>query len=148
MNTQEKLVSTVGLIIATITLACLVWSSDDNWSNVSAETGQGKDIFRIVISLEGVNQSRTGDIVTVVRVNNETQVKSLDIDNFSSTSAANSSTINGGLIQYEINFPNVNVKSGDEYNACVFAAKTTTLVCKGASNSPAIRPEYVDLTVK
>jgi hypothetical protein len=76
----------------------------------------------------------------------KTQVKSLDIDNFSSTRAANSSTINGGLVRYEINFPKVNVKSGDEYNACVFASKTTTLVCKGGSNAPAITPEYVDLT--
>jgi hypothetical protein len=39
------------------------------------------------------------------------------------------------------------VNTGDEYKACVATVKNLELVCKMGNNSPAPRPEFVDLSL-
>jgi hypothetical protein len=41
---------------------------------VEAETGVGKDVFKVVVSLFGISNS-TKDIVTIVNVDDQTKVK-------------------------------------------------------------------------
>ena len=44
-------------------------------------------------------------------------------------------------------FPNVTVNAGDEYKACILTTKDLELICKTGHNSPAARPEFVDLSL-
>jgi hypothetical protein len=53
----------------------------------------------------------------------------------------------GGIIEYVATFPNVTVNAGDEYKACVLPVKTLQLICTTGNNSPAHRPEFVDLSL-
>jgi hypothetical protein len=107
-----------------------------------AETGQGDDVFRVIMTIFGVDKSK-GDVVAIVTVNNgeASKVRFLDSD-----IAAGS----GGIIEYVATFPNVTVNAGDEYKACVLTTKSLSsdgLVCSTGQNSPANRPEFVDISL-
>jgi hypothetical protein len=45
-------------------------------------------------------------------------------------------------------FPNITVNAGAEYKACVSTTKDLELICKTGNNSPASRPEIVDLSLE
>ena len=104
-----------------------------------AETGQGDDIFRVIMTIFGVDKSR-GDVVALVTVNNgeASKVRFLDSD-----MAAGS----GGIIEYVATFPNVTVNAGEQYQACVLPVKTLEPICTTGNNSPAARPEFVDISL-
>ncbi|MDW0315903.1 MAG: hypothetical protein QN716_11050, partial [Nitrososphaeraceae archaeon] len=51
------------------------------------------------------------------------------------------------IIEYVATFPNVTVDAGEEYKACVLPVKDLELTCKIGNNSPASRPEFVDLSL-
>jgi hypothetical protein len=58
--------------------------------------------------------------------------------------------VNGGsghILEYVATFPNVAVKSGDEYKACVLTVKDMNLKCGTGHNSPANRPEFIDINL-
>jgi hypothetical protein len=59
----------------------------------------------------------------------------------------NASEGGGHLIEYIATFPNVTVNSGDGYKACIATVKDLELTCKTGQNSPAARPEFVDLSL-
>jgi hypothetical protein len=103
-----------------------------------AETGKGEDIFRIIMTIFGVDKSK-GDVVAIVTVNNgeASRVRFLDSD----TAAG------GGIIEYVATFPNVTVNAGGQYDACVLPVKTLEPICTSGNNSPAARPEFVDLSL-
>ena len=44
-------------------------------------------------------------------------------------------------------FPNVTVNAGEEYKACVLTTKDLNMICSTGQNSPASRPEFVDLSL-
>jgi hypothetical protein len=44
-------------------------------------------------------------------------------------------------------FPNVTVNTGAEYEACVMTTKGLELICTTGQNSPAARPEFVDISL-
>jgi hypothetical protein len=85
-----------------------------------AETGQGTDVFRVIMTIFGVDKSK-GDIVAIVTVNDGevSRVKFLDAEAPYVVSMANPNTlgVEGGLIEYVATFPNVTVNAGDEYEA-------------------------------
>ena len=111
---------------------------------VQAETGQGEDIFRVIMTIFGVDKSK-GDVVAIVTVNNgeASKVKFLDLDIVQS----NPVTGVGGIIEYVATFPNVTVNAGEQYQACVLPVKTLELICTTGNNSPAARPEFVDISM-
>lgn len=125
-------------------------------SQVQAETGKGADIFKVILTIFGVDKSK-GDVVALVTVNNgeASKVKFLDTDLLLATSSnlttSTPSTTNpaagSGIIEYVATFPNVTVNVGDEYKACVIPVKNLELICKAGNNSPAHRPEFVDLSL-
>jgi hypothetical protein len=39
------------------------------------------------------------------------------------------------------------INSGEEYRACIATVKDLELICKTGNNSPATRPEFVDLSL-
>ena len=100
-----------------------------------------QDIFKIVLTVDGINLD-TGDIITVVSVNGETKSKLFD-----DIQTYENSINNGGnvFVEYVSTFPNTKVKAGDEYKACALLVQSSQLMCKTGKNSPAIRPENVDL---
>lgn len=120
-----------------------------------AETGIGSDIFKVVLTLIGADKAKTGDVVAIVTVNDHAKVKFFElkspdlISNPSNTSEPSTSTetTDEKIIEYVATFPNVTVNSGDSYNACVLPLKSLKIVCSEGHNSPAKRPEFVDISL-
>jgi hypothetical protein len=107
-------------------------------TTAKAETGKGDDIFRVIMTIFGVDKSK-GDVVAVVTVNNgeASKVRFLDSDIAAS----------GGIIEYVATFPNVTVNAAEPYEACVLPVKTLEPICTVGNNSPAARPEFVDISL-
>ncbi|SRR6266487_2963827 len=107
-------------------------------AKVTAETGVGKDVFKVIVTLYGITSS-TKDIVTIVSVGNETKVKVFNAEN----------PENKGLdkVAYTITFPGLAVNDGDTFNVCTVNVADNKLNCKEGSNSPLNRPEFVDVKV-
>jgi hypothetical protein len=118
--------------------------------SAEAEKGKGEDIFRVITTIFGVHISK-GDMVAIVTVNNgeASRVKFLDAEAPYVVSMANPNTpgAEGGLIEYIATFPNVTVNAGEEYKACVVTTKDLEPACSIGNNSPASRPEFVDISL-
>src|ERR687897_531571 len=113
---------------------------------VQAETGQGADVFRVIMTIFGVDESK-GDVIAIVTAKDEAaKVKLFDASG-PEVVPLNASEGGSHLIEYVATFPNVTVNSGDEYRACVATVKDLELICKSGNNSPAARPEFVDLSL-
>lgn len=121
---------------------------------IQAETGKGEDVFRVILTIFEADKSK-GDVVAIITANNgeASKVKFLDTDALLTSSNLNSSTPSttnpaaGGIIEYVATFPNVTVNTGAEYKACVMATKGLELTCTTGNNSPAARPEFVDISL-
>jgi hypothetical protein len=121
--------------------------------SAQAETGKGEDVFRVITTIFGVHKSK-GDMVAIVTVNNgeASRVKFLDAEAPYVVSMANPSTPGdeGGLIEYIATFPNVTVNTGAEYKVCVLPLRnldSDSMTCTTGHNSPAARPEFVDISL-
>src|ERR687890_275860 len=122
---------------------------------IQAETGKGEDIFKVIMTIFEADKSK-GDIVAIVTANNgeASRVKFLDTDILSAsnltgstTATATSPRAGGGIIEYVATFPNVTVNTGAEYKACVITTMGLELTCTTGNNSPATRPEFVDISL-
>jgi hypothetical protein len=134
-------------IVPTILVAMLV-SITFAIHPIQAETGKGEDTFRVIMTIFGVEESK-GDVVAIVTTNNgeASRVKYLDSE-APYVIPINSSTAGGGhLIEYIATFPNVTVNAGEEYKACVVTTKDLEPACSIGNNSPASRPEFVDISL-
>lgn len=115
-------------------------------SPVQAETGQGEDIFRVIMTIFGVDESR-GDVIAIVTAKDqEGKIKLFDASG-PEVVPLNASEGGGHLIEYTATFPNLTINSGEEYRACIATVKDLELICKTGNNSPATRPEFVDLSL-
>ena len=124
---------------------------------VRAETGTANDIFKVILTIIGANKADTGDVVALVTVNDHSRVKFFNVLDIAAAdgSLAEGDTSNsssdpneqGGLIEYVATFPNVTVNAGDGYKACALPLKTLKIICIDGNNSPAKRPEFVDLSL-
>ena len=140
-------------LIATVFLGTVASSVDNNLAD--AETGKGTDVFRVIMTVFGVENTK-GDVVAVVTVNEgeASRLKFLETEAFKPvTSNLTSLTMtpnpgsNAGIMEYVATFPNVTVSSGAEYQACVMTTKNLELLCKTGHNSPASRPEFIDINL-
>jgi hypothetical protein len=114
--------------------------------HAQAETGKGTDVFKVIMTIFGVDES-IGDVVAIVTAKNEAaKVKLFDASGPMVTQL-NASEGGAHLIEYVATFPNVTLNSGDEYKACVATVKDLELICKIGNNSPAARPEFIDLSL-
>lgn len=113
-----------------------------------AETGKGTDVFRVIMTIFGVDESK-GDLIAVVTANNGevSRVKFLDSGAPYVVPLNSSAGGSSHLVEYVATFPNVTVNAGEEYNACVMTTQDLELICKPGHNSPASRPEFVDLSL-
>ena len=103
----------------------------------------------------GVENTK-GDVVAIVTVNDgeSSKVKFLETEAFNPVSSNLSSLAmtpnpnsNAGILEYVATFPNVTANNGAEYKACVMTTKNLELLCKTGHNSPALRPEFVDINL-
>jgi hypothetical protein len=114
---------------------------------VQAETGKGKDVFTVLMTIFGVDKTK-GDVVAIVTANGVAKVKLLSqLMEAASVIPVNSSEGGGNIIEYKATFPNVTVNVGDEYQACVLPMDNLDLKCTSGQNSPAARSEFVDISL-
>jgi hypothetical protein len=104
-------------------------------SRLSAESGVGKDVFKIVVSLYGITDS-TKDIITIANVGDQTKVKLHPAGNATSDK-----------VSYVFSFPGLTVEDGEKYNVCTMSTENFNLKCEHGQNSPFSRPEFVDINV-
>jgi hypothetical protein len=107
-------------------------------SKVTAESGVGKDVFKLVVSLYGITNS-TKQILTIANVADSTKIKLYDPEN--------PDTEGSDKVSYVFTFPGVAVDAGERYNVCTVQAADFKLKCEHGSNSPLNRPEFVDIKV-
>jgi len=147
INTKKIGLLFLGVILTTATIIMTY--------PAQAETGKGKDVFKVILTIFGADRSK-GDVVAIVTVNGgeASKVKFLDTETLSASSsptASAPSTINpaaeSDIIEYVATFPNVTVNPGQQYKTCVLPVKNLDLICTTGSNSPAHRPEFVDLNL-
>jgi hypothetical protein len=144
--------SVVFIAIVFLTIA----ASNNTFVHIAyAETGKGTDIFKVIMTVFGVENTK-GDVVAIVAVNNgeSSKVKFLETEAFKPVSSNLTSMVltpspnsNVGILEYVATFPNVTVNAGSEYKACVMTTKDLELLCKTGHNSPASRPEFIDINL-
>jgi len=123
----------IGLLVATILV-----TNASIFSRVRAETGEGKDVFKVIVTLFDITNS-TKDVLTLVNVNDQTKIKL-----FNSEDPTNEGQ---DKISYTFTFPNLTVEEGDPYTVCTMSTENFKLDCDKGNNSPLDRPEFVDIDV-
>jgi hypothetical protein len=132
--------SLLGVILTSLTVSGITISP------VQAETGQGTDIFKVIMTIFGVDESN-GDVIAIVTAKDEAaRVKLFDALG-PEVVPLNASEGGGHLIEYVATFPNLTINPGEGYKACISTVKDLELICKTGNNSPASRPEFVDLSL-
>jgi hypothetical protein len=143
------------MVLAAIAIMITVSSQNTLAKSANAETGRGADIFRVIMTVFGVENTK-GDVIALVTVNNgeSTKVKFLETEAFKPASPNLTSLVltpnpdsSAGIMEYVATFPNITVNAGDEYKACVMTTKSLELLCKTGHNSPASRPEFIDINL-
>jgi hypothetical protein len=151
----RKLTTKSFTIFATIAIMITISSQNILVNSADAETGKGTDIFRVIMTVFGVENTK-GDVVAIVTVSNgeASKVKFLETEAFKPVSSNLTSLVltpspnsNAGILEYVATFPNVTVNAGSEYKACVMTTKDLELLCKTGHNSPASRPEFIDINL-
>jgi len=104
-------------------------------SRVMAESGVGKDVFKVVVSLYDITDS-TKDIITIASVGDQTKVKLHNAGNSTSDK-----------VSYVFSFPGLSVEDGEKYKVCTMSTDNFNLKCVNGQNSPFSRPEFVDINV-
>jgi hypothetical protein len=125
------------MIIASL-ITAIVFTNVSLFTKVTAESGIGKDVFKVEVSLFGITNA-TNDIVTMVNVKDQTKVKLFNGENPESEGQ--------DRVSYVITFPNLQVDDGDPYKVCIITVKDFKINCKEGKNSPLNRPEFVDIDV-
>ena len=129
-NYLKKSMIITGLIVA------IVFTNVNLLFKVNAETGAGKDVFKVIVTLFDITNS-TKDIVTLVNVNDQTKIKLFNAENPESQGQ--------DKVSYTLTFPNLTVNDGDPYSVCTVKVETFKLDCIKGKNSPLNRPEFVDV---
>jgi len=138
-------ITVMSLLVLGVILTSLVVSGITA-SPVQAETGQGTDIFKVIMTIFGVDESN-GDVIAIVTAKDEAaRVKLFDALG-PEVVPLNASEGGGHLIEYVATFPNLTINPGEGYKACISTVKDLELICKTGNNSPASRPEFVDLSL-
>jgi hypothetical protein len=97
-----------------------------------------KDIFKVIVTLFGLNKT-SGDIVSFVNVDGTTQVKTFNAAKLIPLRG------NNGTLDIVFTFPNATINTGAKFRACTMIVKDLRMSCEKGQNSPALRPEFVDI---
>jgi hypothetical protein len=114
---------------------------------VKAETGKGTDVFKVIMTIFGLKKS-TGQVVAMVTINNNSsKVRVLDTSMTPLYPVKGGNSAEEGIMEFNAAFPNMTVNTGDKYNACILPLRDLKLTCTTGQNSPAPRPEFVDISL-
>lgn len=116
--------------------------------NANGETGQGTDVFKVIMTIFGINEP-DDDVVAIVSVKDGegSRVKFLDANGPYVVPLNSTEGETNNFIEYVATFPNVTVNVGDQYQACVLTIKGLHMICNESQNSPASRPEIIDIDI-
>src|ERR671918_107473 len=147
MNTTSSWNKLVAMTVIVIIVPMIIAANFPS-NQIYAETGKGDDIFRVIVTIFGIDKSK-GDVIAIVTANNgeASKVKFLDSEAPYVIPLNSSGGTSDHLIEYVATFPNVTVNAGDVYKACVLTTTDLNMVCNTGQNSPASRPEFVDITL-
>ena len=123
----------VGALIISV-----VFTNAGLFGSAKAESGEGNDVFKVVVSLFGISNS-TKDVLTLVNVKDQTKIKLFNSED----------TENQGQnkVSYTITFPGEEVPDSEPYTVCTMTVRDHKLECEKGNNSPLNRPEFVDINV-
>jgi len=122
-----------------VSLIVAFFTANGNLVNdARGETGVGKDVFKVVVSLIDITNS-TKDITTIVNVKDQTKVKVFN--------AENPETEGQDTISYTMTFPDLAVDDGEPYTVCIVSSENFEIDCSEGNNSPLNRPEFVDISL-
>jgi hypothetical protein len=119
-------------------IATILFANISLFSKVTAESGIGKDVFKVVVTLFGITNS-TKDIMTLVNVKDQTKVEMFNAENPEGQAQ--------DMVSYTMTFPNLAVDDDEEYNVCTMSVEDFKLECREGKNSPLNRPEFVDINL-
>jgi hypothetical protein len=125
-------------MIVTSLIVAIFFTNVSPFAKVTAESGVGKDVFKVIVTLFGITNS-TKDITTLVNVKDQTKVKVFNPEDPESQVE--------DKVSYTMTFPNVTVNDGEPYTVCTVSVEDFKLNCKEGNNSPLNRPEFVDIDV-
>ena len=126
--------------IITSLIVAIFFTNVGAFAKVTAESGVGKDVFKVIVTLFGITNS-TKDITTLVNVKDQTKVKVFNAENPESQGE------DKDKVSYTITFPNTTVNDGEPYTVCTVSVENFELNCNEGNNSPLNRPEFVDIDV-
>jgi hypothetical protein len=144
--TTERKTSALALVTAMlimITVSLIIGSGIANAIQSAAaqkasSAAKMKDTFKVIVTLFGVEET-AGDIVSFVNVNDITKVKAFNAAELIPTRG------NNGTLDLLFSFANTTINTGAEFRACTMILKDLRMSCEKGQNSPALRPEFVDM---
>ena len=128
---------TKSIIIGLLVTAILV-TNVSLFSRVRAESGVGKNVCKVIVTLFGITNS-TKDVLTLVNVEDQTKIKLFN--------AEDPENQGQDKVSYTMTFPGIEVQDNDPYTVCTMIVKNFKLECDKGNNSPLNRPEFVDINV-
>lgn len=131
----RKFVMTILLSFALIALTTAIISPTNDNINVDAQTKENS--FDVILTLFGVNKN-TGDVITFSSSENITHFKIFD---------PYEELAYGDTSEVLFNFNGTEVNAGDTFTTCILTIKDISVICKNGENSPAKRPEIVDINL-
>jgi hypothetical protein len=147
VSRDSLILSTLASVLVAILVLNIISIKAVAGQTDAAKANKKQDIFKVLLTVDGINHN-TGDIVTVVSVNGESRSKLFDDAKTYLTSVNPAVGSGEGIIEYVATFPNITVNIGDEYKACALLVQGSQLFCQTGNNSPALRPEIVDLHIQ
>jgi hypothetical protein len=138
MSQVLKINYTTKSIIIGILITAILVTNVNLLSRVRAESGVGKDVFRVVVTLFGITNSTT-DVLTLVNVEDQTKIKLFN--------AEDPDNQGQDKVSYTMTFPGIEVQDGDPYRVCTVMMDDFKLKCDKGNNSPLNRPEFVDINL-
>jgi len=125
-------------IIVGLLITAILVTNVSLFSRAKAESGVGKDVFKVVVTLFGISNS-TKDVLTLVNVKDQTKIKLFNPENPENQGQ--------DKVSYTMTFPGIEVQDGDPYTVCTMTTDNFKLECNKGNNSPLNRPEFVDINV-
>ena len=136
-NTTLTLVT--GMLMMILMLSFIVGGiANSAQAQKSSPATQTKDIFKVIVTLIGLNKT-SGDIVSFINVDGITQVKTFNAAKLIPLRG------NNGTLELAFTFPNSTINTGAKFKACTMIVKDMLMSCARGQNSPALRPENIDM---
>ena len=131
----RKFVVIILLSFVLIALTTAIMTTTNDNINVDAQTKENS--FDVILTLFGVNKN-TGDVITFSSSENITHFKIFD---------PYEELAYGDTSEVLFNFNGTEVNAGDTFTTCILTIKDISVICKNGENSPAKRPEIVDINL-